>query len=141
MDYHGLRTRLQQSKKAMAVNKCIYVAGRFDGHADALEQYGAHHLIQHDQGFTGSHRTPPLGNLYRPGSRQGDNQQNNNEKCTHFAGHFDSHCDAAVRYCVHRPMEEVCACKKATKHHHRASTCSDKTNWTNVFYRTRDTSR
>jgi hypothetical protein len=30
---------------------------------------------------------------------------------------------------------------KVTKRHHRASTRSDKTNWTNVFYRTRDTSR
>ena len=25
-------------------------------------QYGAHHLMQHDQGFTGSHRMLPLGN-------------------------------------------------------------------------------
>ena len=27
--------------------------------------------------------------------------------CTHFDGHFDGHRDAAVLYCVHRPMEEV----------------------------------
>ena len=46
----------------MAANKCTSVAGHFDGNADALEQYGAHHPIQHDQGFTGSHWTPPSGN-------------------------------------------------------------------------------
>ena len=60
------------------------VAGHFDGHTDALEQYGAHQLIHHDQGFTGSHWMPPsaaIGQLltpYYPGGRQGNNQQNNN---------------------------------------------------------------
>ena len=34
----------------------------YDGHADALEQYGVHRLIQHDQGFTRSHWMPPSGN-------------------------------------------------------------------------------
>jgi hypothetical protein len=34
--------------------------GHFDGNADALEQYGVHRPIQHNQGFTGSHWTPPL---------------------------------------------------------------------------------
>ena len=45
----------------MAANKFTSVAGHSDGHADALEQHGAHHLIQHDQGFTGSHWTLPSG--------------------------------------------------------------------------------
>jgi len=35
--------------------------GHFDGHAESLEQYRAHHPIQHDQGFTGSHWTPSSG--------------------------------------------------------------------------------
>jgi hypothetical protein len=75
--------------------RCTSVTGHFDGHADALEKYGVHHPIQHDQGFAGSHWTPPSGDYY-PGSRQGDNQQNNNAKCTHVAGRFDGHRNVAV---------------------------------------------
>jgi hypothetical protein len=30
-------------------------------HADAAIQHGAHRLIEHIQGFTWSHRMPPLG--------------------------------------------------------------------------------
>ena len=43
-------------------NKCTSVAGHLDGRGGAPVQYGAHLPIQHDQGFTGSHWTPPLGN-------------------------------------------------------------------------------
>jgi hypothetical protein len=43
-------------------NKCTSIAGHFDGHGGAPVQYGAHLLMQHDQGFTGSHCTPPSGN-------------------------------------------------------------------------------
>jgi len=39
-----------------------HTTGHFDGQADALEQYRTHLPIQHDQGFTGSHGTPPSGN-------------------------------------------------------------------------------
>jgi hypothetical protein len=35
--------------------------GHFDGHGGAPVQYGAHLPMQNDQGFTGSHWTPPLG--------------------------------------------------------------------------------
>ena len=45
----------------MAANKCNSVAGHFDGNADALERYGVHRPIQHDQGFTESHWTLPSG--------------------------------------------------------------------------------
>jgi hypothetical protein len=43
------------------MSKCTSVAGHFDGHVDLLKQHGVHHLMQHDQGYTGSHWTPPLG--------------------------------------------------------------------------------
>jgi len=46
----------------VAENECTSVAGHFDGHGGAPMQYGAHHLMQHDQGFIGSHWTPPSGN-------------------------------------------------------------------------------
>ena len=42
-------------------NKCTSVVGHFDGHGGAPVQYGAHLPMQNDQGFTGSHWTPPLG--------------------------------------------------------------------------------
>jgi hypothetical protein len=44
------------------MNKCTLSAGHFDGHGDAPEQYRRHCLMQHVQGYTGSHWTPPLGN-------------------------------------------------------------------------------
>ena len=40
---------------------CLLVR-HFDGHGGAPVQYGVHHLMQHDQGFIGSRRTPPSGN-------------------------------------------------------------------------------
>ena len=43
------------------MNKRPSVAGNFDGHGGAPMQYRAHHQMQHDQGFTGSYRTPPSG--------------------------------------------------------------------------------
>ena len=45
----------------MAANKYTSIAGHFDGRADALEQNRMHRPIQDDQGFTGSHWTPPSG--------------------------------------------------------------------------------
>ncbi len=43
------------------MNECTSVVGNFDCHGSAPMQYGVHRPMQHDQGFTGSHRTPPLG--------------------------------------------------------------------------------
>ena len=37
-------------------------AGHINGHDSATAQYGAHRPMQHDQGFTGNHWTPPSGN-------------------------------------------------------------------------------
>jgi len=56
------------------------LAGHFDGHADALKECAWHLLMQHVQGYTGSHWTLllPLGGyslrIIPPGGRQGDNQ-------------------------------------------------------------------
>jgi len=46
----------------IGANECTSVAGNFDGHGSGPMQYGAHRPMQHDQGFTGSNRTPPSGN-------------------------------------------------------------------------------
>jgi hypothetical protein len=47
--------------KLMMRNKCILSTGCFDGHGSAPEQYRRHCLMQHVQGYSGSHWTPPLG--------------------------------------------------------------------------------
>ena len=68
-----------------------------------------HRPMQHAQGYTGSHWTPPLGDysLRIALAAQGDSKQNNDVSCTHFDGHFGGHRNAAVLYRAHRPMEEV----------------------------------
>jgi hypothetical protein len=43
-------------------NKCNSVAGNFDSHGGAPEQYEAHCSMQHVQGYTGSHWTLSSGN-------------------------------------------------------------------------------
>jgi hypothetical protein len=44
------------------MSKCTSSTGRFDGNCGALEQYRQHCLMQHVQGYPGSHWTPPSGN-------------------------------------------------------------------------------
>jgi len=62
----------------VAANECTSVAGNFDDHGAALMRYGAHCLMQHEQGFTGSHWTLPSGDYLLRIAHQGDNQPNNN---------------------------------------------------------------
>jgi len=45
--------------------KCRQFAGDFDCHADAAVRCGAHRLMEHIPGFTGSHWMPPLGKCLR----------------------------------------------------------------------------
>jgi hypothetical protein len=48
--------------KLMMTSKCTSIAARFEGLADAPEQYRRHCLMRHVQGYSGSHWMPPLGN-------------------------------------------------------------------------------
>ena len=41
--------------------KCRQIAGDFDCRADAAVWHGVHRLMEHIQGFTGSHLMPPSG--------------------------------------------------------------------------------
>jgi hypothetical protein len=52
--------------KSTMMNKCTLSAGRFDGHGSAPEQYRWHCPMQHVQGYSGSHWTPPLGDYSLP---------------------------------------------------------------------------
>jgi hypothetical protein len=47
--------------KLTMTNKCTSSASRFDGHGGAPEQYRWHCLMQHVQGYSRSHWTPPSG--------------------------------------------------------------------------------
>jgi hypothetical protein len=70
-----------KQKKGGGKNKCTSVAGHFDGHASAVEQYRRHRLIWHVQGYPGSHWMPSLLLLapYRPSGHQGNSKQNDDE--------------------------------------------------------------
>jgi len=96
-------------------NECTSVAAHFDGHAKALKRYMQHRPMQHVQGYTGSHWTPPSGDYsLRIASAAARATANKIDViCTHFDGRFDGHRDAAVLYCVHRPMEKVCGFHKS----------------------------
>jgi hypothetical protein len=94
----------------MATNKCTSVAGHFDGHMDALKQYTQHHPMQHVQGYTRSHWTPPAGNYLlciAPAAARVTANETTMKTYTNFAGSFDGHGDVPVHYRVHRSMEEV----------------------------------
>jgi hypothetical protein len=43
------------------VEKFRQIDGNFNCHADAAVRHGAHHPMEHVQGFTQSHWMPPLG--------------------------------------------------------------------------------
>jgi hypothetical protein len=48
--------------KSTMVSTCSSVVGRFDGNGGSLVQYEAHPPMQHVQGYSRSHWTPPLSN-------------------------------------------------------------------------------
>jgi hypothetical protein len=45
--------------------KCRQIDDNFDDHGDAAVQCGAHHPMEHIQGFTRSHWMPPSGECLR----------------------------------------------------------------------------
>jgi hypothetical protein len=47
--------------ESMMTSKCTFVAAHFEGLVDAPEQYRKYHPMQHVQGYSGSHWTPPSG--------------------------------------------------------------------------------
>ena len=119
----------------MAANKFTSVAGHSDGHADALEQHGAHHLIQHDQGFTGSHWTLPSGDYLLHIAPAAARATINKTTMQNVPTLLTMLMVIAMRwYDTARCAEwwRFMAFIKATKRHHRASTRSDITNRTRL---------
>jgi hypothetical protein len=91
-------------------NKCTSIVGHFDGHGGAPGQYRQHFLMQHVQGYLGSHWMPPLGGYLlciAPAAAMATGKQTTINKYTYFAGRFDGHGNAPVRNRTHHPMEEV----------------------------------
>jgi hypothetical protein len=79
-------------------------------HGSAPEQYRWHCLMQHVQGYLGSHWTPPLGNYslrIAPTAIRATGKQTTIKKYTYFAGHFDGHGGAPVQYRAYCLMDEV----------------------------------
>jgi hypothetical protein len=96
--------------KLSMMNKCTSIIGHFDGHDGAPGQYRWHCLMQHVQGYLGSHWMLPLGNYLLHitlAAARATGKQTTINKYTYFAGRFDGHGNAPVRKLTHLPMEEV----------------------------------
>jgi hypothetical protein len=90
--------------------KCILSAGHFDGHGGPPVQYKAHCLMQHVEGYSGSHWKPPSGNhllQIAPAAAKATANKTMTKTCTLFAGHSNGCGNALVQYHAHRPIEEV----------------------------------
>jgi hypothetical protein len=89
---------MTMAKLSMTI-KCASSAGCFDGHGGPPVQYEAHPLMQHVQGYSGSHWMPPSGNyllLIAPAAARATGKQTTMNKYTYFASCFDGHGNAPV---------------------------------------------
>ncbi len=96
--------------KLTMTSKCASTTAHFEDLVDAPVQYEANCLMQHVQGYTGSHWMVPLGNyLLRiaPAATRATANKTTTKTYTYFAVHFDSHGNALVRYRGHFPIREV----------------------------------
>ncbi len=90
--------------------KCTLSAIRFDGHGGPAVQYEVHFLMQHVQGYLGSHWTLPLGDYslcIAPVATRATGKQTPIYKYTYKSGHFNGFGNAPVRNRGHSPMEEI----------------------------------
>jgi hypothetical protein len=100
---------MMMAKSSMTI-KCTLSAVRFDCHGSPPVQYKAHCPIQHVQGYSGSHWTPPLGNYslcIAPAAARATGKQSTINKYTKRNSHFDGRGGALVQYRTHCPIEEV----------------------------------
>jgi hypothetical protein len=96
--------------KLAMTSKCTSVAARFEGFADALEQYRRHRPMRHVQGYSRSHWTLASGDyLLRiaPAAARATGKQTTINKYTLKGGHVHGCSGAPVQYHAHRPMEDV----------------------------------
>jgi hypothetical protein len=116
------------------MNECTSVAGHFDGHTDALKQYRVHSPMQHDQGYTKSHWTPPLGNYLLRITPAATRATANKKMMLNVPTFLVISMAMVVRQASTMARitqwRRFMAFLKATKHHHWASTCSNCINRT-----------
>jgi hypothetical protein len=96
--------------KLMIKSKCTSVAAHFEGLAHVPVLCGVHCLMQHVQGYSGSHWTPPPGNYslcIAPVATGATANKTTMTKFTNFAGHFDGRGGVPVQYHAHCLMEDV----------------------------------
>jgi hypothetical protein len=96
--------------KLTMASTCSSVNGSFNGHGGPPVQYEVHRQMQHVQGYSGSHWTPPLGNyLLRitPAAARAKANKTTMKKCTKKTCHFNGRFGALVQYRVHCLIEEV----------------------------------
>jgi hypothetical protein len=96
--------------KLLMMIKCTLSAIRFDGHGGPPVQYEANCLMQHVQGYSGSHWTPPSSNYslrIAPAAARATGKQTPINKYTKRNGHFDGHGGTPVLYRENLPIEEV----------------------------------
>ena len=117
------------SNKPGATNECTSVTGHFDGRAEALKWYMRHRPMQHDQGFTGSHWTPPSGDYWLRIAPAAAGVTANKTKVQNVPTLLVVLMAIAMRRyytaCIARWRRFVDFIK-ATKRRHRASTFSDR---------------
>jgi hypothetical protein len=94
-------------------------------------------LMQHVQGYPGSHWTPPSGNYtlrIAPAAARATGNETMTKICTHFAGHIDGCGGVLVRYCSHHPIEEVqgFTTVEATGCPLWASILANRCNWSHI---------
>ena len=112
------------------MNKRPSVAGNFDGHGGAPMQYRAHHQMQHDQGFTGSYRTPPSGDYLLRIAPAAARVTINAMKMQYVPTLLAVLMAIAIWQCYTACITQwrrFVAFIKATKRQHWAGTCSDIT--------------
>jgi hypothetical protein len=83
--------------------KCTLSAVSFNGRGGPPVQYEVHCLMQHVQGYSKSHWTPPSGaySLHiAPAAAKATGKQTTVNKYTKRNGHFDGRGSALVRYCI-----------------------------------------
>jgi len=114
-------------KKAAGTNECTSVAGRFDSHAEALKQYMRHQPMQHDQGYIGSHWTPPSGDYSFRIASAAARATINKTMMQHATLMAILMAMAVRQYYTPRiaRWRRFVAFLKSNKHRHRASTCSN----------------
>jgi hypothetical protein len=96
--------------KTMMVSACSSDIGHFDGHGGPPVKHEAHPPMQHVQGYSRSHWTPPLGDYslhIAPAATSATVKQTTINKYTQKGGHVDGCGGAPVQYRALCPMEEI----------------------------------